>query len=221
MNCTTVRVQLPALVYGDLPAGEADEVRAHLVRCASCRKEHTTLMEMRGLLEQTPAPAVTVDLPRLYREAAAQQARRWRRWRRIAFAAVAAAAVVVLGVFLSRMEVRLDGNQLVLRWGAVPNPEPPAPPQSVPQPPPVVADAPSSSTTAIEQQLHLLTELVQAVSNDADLRDERRQRELSRLRAEVHTLQEHLTELRLATEKDVSALYSAQFPNGKVKGASQ
>jgi predicted anti-sigma-YlaC factor YlaD len=216
MNCADVRRRLPALLYGDLPPGEADEVRQHLGRCDYCRKEHATLAQVRRLLGALPAPAVTVDLPRLYREAAEQQARRLRRWRRVACASLAAAAAVVLAMLLSRAELRLDANQVVLRWGAAAAaPEPPPPPRPEPQ---VVVVAQSPSTAEIEQELRLLNEAVQTLSNDADSRDERRRHEIDRLKAQVAALQRQLADLRLATEKDVAALYAAQFPE-KEKGA--
>ena len=191
----------------------------HLVHCPDCQAEQARLTQVRSLLDEAPAAAVRVDLPRLYRQVADQHARRLRRWRRIAIAAVAAAAVIVVGVFLSRIEMRFDGNQLVVRWGAVPpREEPPTPPPApAPTPQPVVASA-APSTTDVDQQLRLLSELVQALSNDADLRDDKRQRELAALRTRVQAFQDQLTELRLTTEKDVSALYSAQFPHSKEKG---
>jgi hypothetical protein len=216
MNCADARARLPALLYGDLPAGELAEVRKHLDGCPACRSEQAAVAEVRGLLDVVPAPAVAIDLPRLYRAAAEQQARRLRRWRRVACASLAAAAAVVVGLLLSRVEVRLDGNQVVLRWGTVPAPPEPPPPSPLPPP----APAPAERTVAIaeiEQELRLLTELVQEMSNDADRRDDRQRREVVVLRAQVQALQQQLTELRVATEKDVSALYAAQFPE-KEKG---
>ncbi len=218
MNCANVRAYLPALLYGDLPANEVEAFRQHLAGCPSCRNEYATIGQLRRLLDTVPAPAVTVDLPRLYRDAAEQQARRLRRWRRIACASLAAAAAVVLTVLLSRMEVRLDANQVVLRWGAVP--EPPAPPPPAPrQEPPGITIAAATSTAEIDQELRLLNDVVQTLSNDADSRDERRQQEIGRLRAQMQSLQQQVNEMRLATEKDVAALYSARFPE-KEKGAS-
>jgi anti-sigma factor RsiW len=218
MNCADVRARLPALLYGDLAADEASCVREHLAGCPSCQREQTAVTQVRHLLQAVPAPPVAVDLPRLYHEAARLQERRLRRWRRVAVASLAAAAAVVLAVLLSRMEIRLDANQAVLRWGAVPAPEQPAP-----LPPPeehVIAAAPTEATAEVEQQLRLLTELVQALSSDADRRDESRQRELTLLRSQLQTLRQQMTQLRLATEQDVAALYAAQFPEKK-KGASQ
>lgn len=218
MNCTDARARLPALLYGDLSADEASQVQAHLARCPSCQKESAALAQVGRLLDAVPAPAVAVDLPQLYREAAERRQRRLRRWRRVAVASLAAAAVVLV-VFLSRVEVRLDAHQLVLRWGAAPAPpEVPSPP--APLPPPVVVAAPTASADEVEHQLRLLTDLVQALSNDADLRDARRQQEMTRLRAQVQSLQQQLTQLRLVTEKDVAALYTAQFPE-KEKGTQR
>jgi anti-sigma factor RsiW len=213
MNCTNARARLPALLYGDLPTGEADQVRQHIGRCNACRNEHAALARLRESLDAVPAPAVAVDLPRLYREAAAQQSRRLSRSRRVAFASLAAAAALLLTVFLSRMELRLDANQVVLRWGAAPAPLEP-PPRPEPQ---VVTIVQSASTTEIEQEIRLLNEVVQSLSNDSDLRDERRHQEIARLRTQVAGLQQQIAALRLTTEKDVAALYAAQVTE-KEKG---
>jgi len=214
MNCTDARARLSAFVYGDLPADEAFQVREHLASCSGCQREHAALGQVRCLLDAVPALAVPSDLSRLYREAAAEQARRSRRWRRLAIATLAAAAAVVLAVLLSRLEVRLDEHQIVVRWGAVPAPrEAPAPPVPLPQPEaPLVAQSPPGAEPETEQQLRLLSELVQALAADTDQRDERRQRELTRLQEQIQGLQQQMTQLRIATEKDVSALYAAQFP---------
>ncbi len=221
MNCADVRARLPALVYGDLPADVADDVRHHLGRCASCEEEYAAIAQLPGLLDAVPAPALAVDLPRLYREAAERQARRLRRWRRVACAALAAAAAIVAVVFLSRLEVRLDANQLVLRWGAPPAPpEVPAPRLTPEHQPPLVALAPAAPAAEVEQQLRLLSEVVQALSNDADARDGRRRHEIAQLQAQMRSLQQQMAQLRLATERDVSALYAAQLSE-KQKGASQ
>jgi hypothetical protein len=214
MNCADARDRLSALLYGDLPGREADRVREHLTRCPSCEGEYTAISQVRRLLDTVPAPALAVDLPRLYREAAERQARRLRRWRRLAVGALAAAAALLAVVFLSRLEVRLDANQLVLRWGDVPAPVPmpPAPGPIADAPAPVAPPSATASSAEVEQQLRLLAELVQALSQDADRQEERRREEIARLRGQMQLLQQQMTELRLATEKDVSALYAAQFP---------
>jgi hypothetical protein len=219
MTCTDVRARLALLLSGDLPAAEADEVRQHLASCPSCREERTAIVQLRHLLDAVPAPAVAVDLPRLYRDAAEGQARRLRRWRGLAVAALAVAAAIVVALLLSRMEVRVDAHQLVVKWGAAPASPDPAPSPIPPAEERPAAPAAAVSTAEVEQQLRLLRELVQAVSADADLRDGRRQQEIAQLRGRLHGLEQQMTQLRVATERDVSALY-AQLPE-KQKGASQ
>ncbi len=214
MNCIDIRARLPALVYGDVSSEEAVRLREHLAVCPGCQREAMALGQVRALLDAVPAPTAAIDLPRLYRAAAAEQARRVRRWRWTALASLAAAAAVVVAVLLPRLEVRLDQQQLVIRWGAAPPPrEVPAPPAPLPQPEaPALAQAPPAGAPEMEQQMRLLSELVPALSADADQRDERRQRELTRLREQMEALQQQMTQFRIATEKDVSALYAAQVP---------
>jgi hypothetical protein len=218
MNCADAQARLPGLLYGDLAEAEADAVRRHVAGCPSCQCEQAALAQVRRLLDAVPAPPGAIDLPRLYREAAGEQALRWRRWRRLAVVSLAAAAAVTAVVFLSRLEIRMDAHQVVLRWGAVPAaPEVPQPP--VPRPEqPLTSPALPESSGEVEQQLRLLTALVQTLSEDADLRDGRQQQEIARLRAEMQVLRQQLGEQRLVTERDVAALYAAQFPD-KQKGA--
>jgi putative zinc finger protein len=212
MTCTDVRARLPLLLSGDLAAAEVDEIRQHLTRCPSCQEERTAIVQVRHLLDAVPAPAVTVDLPRLYRDAAEGQVRRLRRWRGATVAVLAAAAAVVVALLLFRMEIRMDAHQLVLRWGAVPAQPDPPPAPVPPREERPIAPAPVVSTAEVDQQLGLLRELVEAVSNDADLRDERRQQEIAQLRGRMQGLEQQMTQLRLATERDLSALYATQLP---------
>ena len=79
MNCTEARDRLPHLLYADLPSSEAAAVENHLAACATCRQEYAALRQLRPLLDATPAPAVSVDLPRLYQEAARLRERQLRR----------------------------------------------------------------------------------------------------------------------------------------------
>jgi hypothetical protein len=220
MNCAAVRARLASFEYGDLTDAEADQVREHLRRCPSCAQERSAVTEVRRLLDAVPAPAVAVDLPRLYKDALSGQVRRLRLWRGVAVAALAAAAIVA-ALLLSRLELRVDANQLVLRWGAVPAaPDPkPVPPPATPRQEESPVPPPLMSTAEIDQQLRMLRELVQVVSNDADQRDERRRDEIARLQGRVHGLEQQLTQLRLAMARDV-ALSAARLPE-KQKGAPQ
>jgi hypothetical protein len=211
MNCTETRPLLPGLLYGDLPAPIAALVQAHRADCPACAAEFEALRQVRGALDSVPAPSATVDLARLYREAAQRQERSLRRLRRVCIAAIACAAAVVLVVGLSRLEVRFESHQLVVRWGTPP-PLPEQPP--VPIPPPVVV-APLPIIAEIEERITLLGDLVQALSTDSDRLNARRDDEVVALQREIVELQQQLTQLRLATDKDVAALYAAQFVSRK------
>jgi hypothetical protein len=71
----------------------------------------------------------------------------------------------------------------------------------------------------VEERLGILTELVQLLATDLDARDQRQQQELARLQARLTALQQQNAQWRLAAERDVDALYVAQFGQPK-KGKS-
>lgn len=199
MNCPDARPHLAALVYGDLGPSEVRAVQEHLAGCPACRQEYAELRQVRRALDAVPAPSVQVDLPRLYREAAARQARRARRWRRAALASVAAAALVLLAFGL-RLQVRVDAHQLVLCWGDVPEVAPPPPP---PDEPPVPAE--------VERRLQLASRLIHALAEGQEARDARQQEALKQLqgRIDAHQLQDNARWNE--TRRDIAALYTAQF----------
>src|SRR5262249_39870404 len=114
MNCDSHRAKMPLLAYGDLRADEAAAVEQHLADCAACRQQCGALNRLRNQLQLLPAPEVRVDLPGLYRASAEGQRRQARRWRLRAIAATIAAGVL-LGILLTRCEVRFDRQQLVVR----------------------------------------------------------------------------------------------------------
>jgi hypothetical protein len=209
MNCPEVHACLPALAYGDLGPAEAARAEEHLAKCPECRREWVGLCAVRRLLGAAAAPAVSVDVAAVYRQAAERQARAARRWRRIACAAcVGLAAAVALAVGL-RLEVRVEEQQVVLRWGIPPAlPAPPAPPAPVPV-------SPRPAPDATEEQLRILGELVQALAADVRGRDERQQQEIDALRRQVQEV--HLQSVRRweDAQRDFTALYQAQFPAGK------
>ena len=76
---------------------------------------------------------------------------------------------------------------------------------------------PFVATTApdVEERLRLLGDLVQMLADDAGQRDQRRRRDLETLRAQFNDLREQSRRWRLATERDVSALYAVQFSETK------
>src|SRR5262245_30462451 len=101
MDCAWTRDRLPPLLYGDLPSGEAAAVENHLANCLACRQECAALKDVRRLLDAVPAPAIKVDVPRLYRQAAARQERKLRRWRPAAVALLASAALLLIALALN------------------------------------------------------------------------------------------------------------------------
>ena len=217
MNCPQARDLLPLLLYGDLAAGDAAAVEAHLAACAACRRERDALNQVRRALDAAPATPAEVDLPRLYRAAAQAQERHSRRWRRAALALGALAAALVLVAVLPGLEFRCEVHQFSVRWGSPPPAPLPAPP---PEPEPRAPEPERVrfvSTTApdVEDRLRILSELVQLLSADADARDARRRRELDALRAQLNDLRAQSQQWRRSTERDVAALYAIQFPDGK------
>jgi hypothetical protein len=197
------REALAGLLYGELPPAEAEAVQKHLAGCSACRAEYAALRHVRAALDAAPEPVEPpgVDLARLYREAARRQARRLRRWRRLAVAALAAAAALLVAFGL-KLEVRLERHQLVLRWG---NAEAEAP-RPVPQPP-VAQHAPPER----DAEMQLVKELIHLLAEDVKSRDGRQQEALLALQERLDALGVQVNERWAATERDVAALYTAQF----------
>jgi hypothetical protein len=197
MNCNEVRAALPLLLYGDADAVQQAALREHLAHCAACRREQQALQRVQQLLDTAIAPQVEVDVPRLHQSMADRQARSIRRWRRIAVAVAAVAAMLLLVVGL-RLEVRLNAGQLMVRWG-----EPPAPP-------PVTSPTIVTQTTLppeLEAELRVLSELVHALKQDADQRDQLFQERLDLLQGRLRALQTQADQRWDSTEQDVAALY--------------
>jgi hypothetical protein len=202
MTCTEIRARLAALLYGDLSAEETEAVRKHLAGCLSCLEEHAALRRVRRLLDEVPAPPeVRVDLPRLLVEAKERRARVHRRWRRVA-ALATAAAVVVLILFL-KLEVRVDGQQVVVRWGTPP-PAPVAPvlpaPKQEPLPPQVSA-----------ADFQLLRELVHALADNVETLDADRKQDVTRLDERLNEIEQQAQQRWHATEQLVSAVATIQL----------
>lgn len=199
MSCASIRAGLPALVYGDLPPEEAARVERHVADCAACRKEYAALQQLRTLLDAGPAPEVRVDLVALYRQSAERRRRQAQRWRRLATALTALAAVVLLAVSL-RMEVRVQAQQLVIHWGQE-RPDAPAP---TPQ---VLVQTIIQPDPATQADVQLLKELVHALADDVEGRDERYRRAIAHLQDRVDLLQVQSQRRWTETDQNVAALY--------------
>ncbi len=199
MKCTAVRAALPLLVYGEASPQDA-ALREHLAGCAACRREAEALWSVRRLLDDAPVPHIEVNLPQLHRSLAERQLRRMRRWRRVAVALGAVAAMLLLALGL-RLEVRFQANQFVVRWGDAPS--------VVGQAfqPDVAAPQSQAGKPDLREDLHVLSELIHALKQDADDRDQRFTERIDRLQEHVRALQSQ-TDLRWnAAEQDVAALY--------------
>jgi hypothetical protein len=207
MNCADVRVHLPGLLYGDLRPEEKAALEKHLAECPACRREYTAFQGVRQLLEIVPTPAVQIDLPRLYREAADRQARRAQRWRRVALWVSSAAALLVAAALGLRLEVRLEAHQVVLRWGAVPERESTAPsshPQALPAPP---FHTETSLAHVTPEQLQLVTALIHALADNVQTLERRQQKEEKQIHKELQQLKQESTQRWTAFERTVNALY--------------
>jgi hypothetical protein len=198
MNCAEARRHLPALLYGDLELGAAGAVRQHLAACPACRREHAALDRVRAALDTVPVPVVQVDLPRLYQEAAARQARCVRTWRRTALACAAVAALLLV-VFGLRLQVRVGPHEMVLRWGDVP---------------PAVTPPSSGAAEAdaeVAQRLQLMSELIHALADDLESRDAQQRDSLKRLQARLDALHLQNDARWGEARRDIAALYVARF----------
>jgi hypothetical protein len=199
MKCTDVRAALPLLIYGESSTEDA-AVREHLANCPDCRREYEALQGVRRLLDKTSVPHVAVDLHQLHCSLSERQQRREKRWQHAALTlgALAAALLVAFGLHL---DIRFDASQLVVRWGDGPPPvaETCYPDFAIPQIQAVKPDVP--------EELRVLSELIHALKQDADSRDQRFSERLDRLQEHVHALQSQADLRWDTTEKDVAALY--------------
>jgi anti-sigma factor RsiW len=202
MNCSDVRTRLTSWLHDEVNADDRARLEQHLTACPACRREAESLRHAFSLLDRVPVPAVAVDLPRLYREAAEYDRRRARRWRRTALVLVGVAAGLLLVLGL-RLEVRVEAHQVTLRWGTPPAaaPTPPTPPT------PAVAAALEPSPAGTPEQMLVVRELIHALATDVDVRDRRRQDDLLRLQEVWRRLNSRLTE----TERHLAAMQAAQL----------
>jgi hypothetical protein len=212
MTCDDVRAVLPLLIYGEAIAEEA-ALREHLGHCAACRREQLAFAEVRHRLGALSVPPIAVDLDRLHEARSAQQADSLRRWRRIAAAMGGIAALLLLALGL-RLEIRLQANQVVLRWG-----EPSSGGTGVPPVassggtgvPPVLTrdrrDAGPTLPPETEAELRILSDLIHALKQDVEDRDRQTAERLDRLQGHLRSLQAQADLRWNENKQDVAALY--------------
>jgi len=201
MTCSQARPLLPLLTYGDLPAADTQALRDHLAICAACRRESSEFQHVRAALGSVSVPAVRVDVPRLFQEAAARQVRRARRWRRMTVAACGIAAGLLL-IALLRLEIQADSRQLTLRWGA------PAVEDKTPLERIVVRDD-SSALAALDDRVRLLDDLVHALITDVGDRDDRQTQRVALVRDRFEELRARDARRLTETERSVAAVVTA------------
>jgi hypothetical protein len=205
MNCSDARQQLAELVYGDLDDREATSIQDHLKVCPECRKEAMSLTRLRQTLDALPSPTVSVDVQRVLQTAASRQILRLRRWQRVAVTLSGLAAVLIVALFL-RVELRVQGNEVSVRWGATAEPQPAAPSVKVDRPQVVPAANPD-----LDERLVLLTGLVHALADDQQMRHADRQQQFDDLAQRLEQLQAQDTVRWNETKRDLTALYVAHF----------
>ena len=200
MNCTEVRAALPLLIYGEANPQDA-ALREHLRHCADCRREHEALQSVRRLLDEAPVPRIEVDLPRLYQSLADRQNPATAALARVALAFGAVAAVLLLAIGL-RVQVRVQAGQMLVCWGD----PPPAPPVGQAFQPDAVPES-QAGKPDLREDLRVLSDLIHALKQDADERDQHFDERLDRLQKHVLALESQADSRWSATEQDVAALY--------------
>jgi anti-sigma factor RsiW len=219
MTCNDAQQLLPAQVYGDLPAEEAEKIAQHLRACPACRAERAALMNVRSALDATPAPAVHVDVPGLITAAAE---RNMRRWRRIAVAGAALAASLLI-VFCLRLRVTAGNGEIVIAWnpasrrGTQQSWVGERPEASFQTKPPVALAPGSPRIDALEERLQLQQELIRALATDIESRDRQRGNEIQAVRARIDAVQQFAARQWADAERWVNALYVAQFKRPEEK----
>src|SRR5262249_42310126 len=147
--------------------------------------------------------AGAVDLAGIYQDRLARARRRSRLWQLAGGLAVAVCALLLL----LRIDIRVNAQQLVLRWG---QPEPVIQERVIPE---VVQASPSSAEPSQEvlERLRLMDELIHALADSVEVNDQKRHDDLLQLQRELAALQRRSELQFVETHQDMNALYTAQF----------
>src|SRR5262249_46762090 len=121
MNCDPMRERLAVWLYGDVPPDEAARRQQHVRDGPACQGENAVRRRMGQAVDAGPAREIDTDVAGLYGAASRSSQRNSRRWRRTAMGLTAALAGSLLVIVCTSVEIRCDGNQLVVRWGAAPS----------------------------------------------------------------------------------------------------
>ena len=201
MNCSDVKAQLPLFLGADQNEIDQPELRRHLAGCADCRQAWQELRQIGQLLAASPEPAVRVDVGLLYRRAATRQARTAKNWR---WLGLAASFLLVAGLgwsLFGRLEIRLTGQELAIRWGAGPTND------SGLKESGLAAHEPPPTTDRREEQLEMLSAMVRAMVQELQTVDMRQRQDRADMDIRVSGMQEQSLKRWLALQKDLEALY--------------
>lgn len=199
MTCEQARALLPDMAYG---GNGHPEAAAHVRQCGRCATELRELETVRRMLDTAPAPLAHVDVPALYREAAARERERTRLWRRGALAAGAIAAGLLL-LFALRVELRWHDRQLVIGWGA-------AAPTAETVPQIEIVERPTMPPH-LAMELQVLRDLIHAIAADVGQRDQAQRDALAALSGRVDRIGAASSRNWAAAQSDMRALYTAYF----------
>jgi Putative zinc-finger len=203
MKCEQLRERLALLIYGDLNPDEMKPARDHLDQCAACRRERDSLISTRQALDSAPVPDMRINVAAIQNQALALQARSMRRWKRFAFAAMALAASL-LALLVIRPDIRINDGELAIRWAA-----PAEPPRT--GEPIFLAQAPPVRDAELDERIRVLSNLIQMLNLQMEGADQKRRDELEVLIARVDLLRIQSQQRWDETNRDVTALYTAQF----------
>ena len=201
MNCTDLKARLTFLFSQDPDLVEEQEIRVHIANCPSCQREWQDLVQLGSLLDANPAPPVTVDLVSLYRRAGVREARNSRRWRWLGMVASLFALVGGVWAIWGRLEIRANGQEVVIRWGELSKPD--APIRDLTQP----RKSSDLSLDRRDEQIEVLSAMVRAMVEELQTVELRQRRDRADLDVRVSGLQEQTLKRWLALQKDMEALY--------------
>lgn len=212
MNCSQAREKLPLLLYDDLDRDEASIVQTHLAQCHACKAEFVELSRVREVLNVVPTPNVSVDVDRISAEPSVARSARTRskRWKQIAFAMTAAAIVLA---FALNVEFRIDGQQLIVRWGNLPAQQ---------QQEAVVSRRPATIGPVDErvavlpnlnERIRVLDDLVHALAEEVNSHGRQQRDSLSSLQTRLRVLEQDARNYRAESDRSLAALYTAYFQN--------
>ncbi len=201
MNCTAVKAQMPLCLSAGVLAPTEPDIRAHVANCEDCRRAWEELLELGKLLDVGPEPTVRIDLAALYRQAAGRQARTGRRWRWLGLAASLLLALGSVWALAGRIELRVTGQEFVLRWG------PTAPAPAAGSDERVLPPAESVFSAKREEQIEVLAAMVRAMVQELQTVEMRQRRDRADLDVRVSGIQEQSLKQWLTLQKDLEALY--------------